>query len=708
MITRSRSLIKLCIVLSLLFLSSCVKPPSGTPSNPTQVKESKLIQSPILDGNFGSINQLHSIDRVFSFSKSEDEEMSEVPSVSLSDSSVFNVVSKVGCEKPLAKGDRCFVRVRANAKLLNDQEAGVKSSVLTVGSVSVSLSSTYTPIIDGSLDGYVNEHSLTESMDLECFPGSSCSLLLKYKNSSQIALTPEPLVVPLGYIILYNSCNTSINPGKECSVRMSVLKSVQDLEQGTISLNVNGNSLSTDVRLLREQDTIAPNASISVRNGLELEGQIYLLGNQATIDLTLSDNRDISKGLKYTVSGNGICSSTDWISTTTPVHEALVNLIAGQDNQISLKVKDALDNSSDCIVVDIKNLALKSYSVSLIQPLGGGLSTSAASVIYGGSATISYSPPVGREFLSWIGSCSGIGVGNTCLLSNITENKTVGVETQCATGYSLSGNNCVLNTYFVSLTQPSQGTLLSLSGSATVNHGDSRTITYTPLTGYVLSSWTGACSAIGIGNTCVLSNITENKSVGVSLSCAVGYSLSGSNCVLNTYTVSLTQPSQGVLSLSGSATVNHGDSRTITYTPVAGYVLSTWAGSCAGIGSGNTCVLSNITSAKSVSITTTCASGYVLIGGNCVINSYSLTLNQPSVGSLSATSTTTTYGGSFNITYNTSYSSLSAWTGDCAGVGSGNSCVLNGVTSNKTVGASAACNSGLTQSGNTCIYVGGK
>lgn len=68
-----------------------------------------LQQSPELSGDFGSQNQLASVDRVFTISKSSNEELSEITTISLVGDSSFSVIHN-GCEKALKKQEKCFVR----------------------------------------------------------------------------------------------------------------------------------------------------------------------------------------------------------------------------------------------------------------------------------------------------------------------------------------------------------------------------------------------------------------------------------------------------------------------------------------------------------------------------------------------------------------------------------------------------------------------
>lgn len=175
----------------------------------------------------------------------------------------------------------------------------------------------------------------------------------------------------------------------------------------------------------------------------------------------------------------------------------------------------------------------------------------------------------------------------------------------CSIGYIATNNICVQSTYSISLTQPAAGA--TLSSPATVNYGQSATITFAPQANYVLTSWAGDCLGQPNTNTCVLSNVTSNKSVSVIVGCAPNYQMNNNVCSLIQHNASITQPaltgahSSGLI--AGPTVINQTQSATYTYTPPTNhpsYYNVTWSGDCAGQ-TGSTCTLSNVMSAKAIS-----------------------------------------------------------------------------------------------------------
>jgi hypothetical protein len=97
---------------------------------------------------------------------------------------------------------------------------------------------------------------------------------------------------------------------------------------------------------------------------------------------------------------------------------------------------------------------LSTYTLTLNQPTGNGLSATKTTINYNDSTVISYTPPSGYKFMSWTGDCAGILTAQ-CTLSNIQADKTVGAVIELLP-YSISlsyANNaqmqmdiCVKNT----------------------------------------------------------------------------------------------------------------------------------------------------------------------------------------------------------------------------------------------------------------------
>jgi uncharacterized repeat protein (TIGR02543 family) len=214
--------------------------------------------------------------------------------------------------------------------------------------------------------------------------------------------------------------------------------------------------------------------------------------------------------------------------------------------------------------------------------------------------------------------------------------------------------NAVNYDIFVSASPPAGGTASCTPDP--VPSGGSSTCSASANAGYTFTGWSGHCS----GSTCTLSNVTSPRSVTASFS-------------LNTYPiVTAASPSGGGTVSCTSNPAPHGGSSTCTANANPGFTFDNWSGDCSGSG----CVLTNITSAKSVTA-----------HFSAVASSYPVTaMASPSNGgTVSCSPNPVPHGGSSTCTATANAGfAFSGWSGDCAG----SSCTLSNVTSTRSVTAS--------------------
>ena len=126
---------------------------------------------------------------------------------------------------------------------------------------------------------------------------------------------------------------------------------------------------------------------------------------------------------------------------------------------------------------------------------------------------------------------------------------------------------------------PSAGGSVSCTPNP-VTHGANSTCTASANAGYTFSAFSGNCT----GATCVLSNVTSAQSVTATFT-PTSYAI----------TASATPLAGGSVTCTPNP-VPHGGNSTCTASANAGYTFSAFSGNCAGA----TCVLSNVTSARTV------------------------------------------------------------------------------------------------------------
>lgn len=145
-------------------------------------------------------------------------------------------------------------------------------------------------------------------------------------------------------------------------------------------------------------------------------------------------------------------------------------------------------------------------------------------------------------------------------------------STQTATAIDRCPAVSATTTYTVNLSQVTNGSL-SCSPSSGVS-GTTVNCTATPNSGYLLDTWSGACSR-ATGNSCSFT-LSSNTSVGVVFKVKPVI-----------YTVNLSSYTNGSLSCSPASGVSN-TTVNCTATPNSGYLLDTWSGVCSSA-TGNNC-----------------------------------------------------------------------------------------------------------------------
>jgi uncharacterized repeat protein (TIGR02543 family) len=244
-------------------------------------------------------------------------------------------------------------------------------------------------------------------------------------------------------------------------------------------------------------------------------------------------------------------------------------------------------------------------------------------------------------------------------------------------------NSAAPPTYTLTVTLPTNGTITGTGINCGTGGADcSETYAYntvvaltaTPNTGYSLSAWTGACTGTGACSVTMSAARTVGATFAVQL-----------------YTLTVTAPTGGTITATG---INCGTGGTdctqdyayntvvaLTATPATGYNFGAWTGDCTGTGA--------------CSVTMTAAHA---VGATFAIQRYTLTVTQPTNGTITASGINCGTGGTDcteMYDYNTNVAltatpatgySLSAWSGACTGAGA---CSV-AMTANRAVGATFA------------------
>ena len=193
------------------------------------------------------------------------------------------------------------------------------------------------------------------------------------------------------------------------------------------------------------------------------------------------------------------------------------------------------------------------YTINATAGNGGAVTPAGATVVnYGASQTYAIAAATGYHIDEVFVDGVSVGAVTSYVFSNVTADHTISAT-------------FAANTFTVTVNQPQHGTIAP--GTQTVVYGATPTFTITPNVGYTVGAITlnGANvmgSAVQVGNaySYTLPAVTANATLTATM-----------NAI--TYTIVASAGSNGNISPSGTATVNHGANATYTITPNAGYEI---------------------------------------------------------------------------------------------------------------------------------------
>ena len=192
----------------------------------------------------------------------------------------------------------------------------------------------------------------------------------------------------------------------------------------------------------------------------------------------------------------------------------------------------------------------------VIQPLtasaatGGAITPSGTFfVAQGANQTFTVSPSAGYTIAGLQVDGTSVGAVSSYTFSNVTASHTVSAT------FAANAVN-----YTITASAGSNGTI-SPSGAVTVNSGASQTFSFTPATGYKVSSVLVDGTAVTPAPSYSFSNVTAGHTISVSFA-------------PSTFTITASTGSNGTISPSGAVTVNSGGNQTFSFTPATGYQVA--------------------------------------------------------------------------------------------------------------------------------------
>ena len=295
---------------------------------------------------------------------------------------------------------------------------------------------------------------------------------------------------------------------------------------------------------------------------------------------------------------------------------------------------------------------------SLTASAGSGGTISPSGTFFqsqGGSQTFTITPSAGYTTANVLVDGTSVGAVSSYTFSNIAANHTISAT------FAAGGTS-----YTITASAGANGTI-SPSGTVTVSSGASQGFSFTPATGYQVSSVLVDGKAVATASSYSFSNVTASHTISVSFAPI-------------TYTITPSAGGNGTISPSGAVTVNSGGSQTFMITPAAGYQVASVLIDGSSVGALTSYTFSGVRANHTISATFSSASTFTIT---------------PSVGANGTISPATPVkvnsgaSQSFTIAPATGYQ-VSSVVIDGSSVGALTSYAFSDVTANHTISASFA------------------
>ncbi|GEM_PF-6917677 len=300
---------------------------------------------------------------------------------------------------------------------------------------------------------------------------------------------------------------------------------------------------------------------------------VYDVTEDATLNVSFKRPQytiSVVSGLNGSVNPSGIMvvdhgDDKAFTITPDPGYEIDVATYGGSDIKGSLTGSGDIKTFTASGVISDATLnvsfKIKQYTISVVSGSDGSVNPSGIMVVdHGDDKAFTITPDVGYEIdvatyggVDIKGSLTGSGDIKTFAASGITSDATLNVSFK-------------KKQYTISVVSGSDGSV-SPSGSVLVDHGDDKTFTITPNTGYEIDVATyggadikGSLTGSGDTKTFTASGITSDATLNVSFN-------------IKQYTISVVSGSNGSVDSQISMIVDHGDDITFTITPDVGYEI---------------------------------------------------------------------------------------------------------------------------------------
>jgi len=250
----------------------------------------------------------------------------------------------------------------------------------------------------------------------------------------------------------------------------------------------------------------------------------------------------------------------------------------------------SIAGSEDCSI----GVTFEKVSYSITTDAGdGGSITANQSVEQGESVSIVATPNTGYQVQSWGGTCGSYSKGTNPVTFNASESCTISVSFEQEGTSTPSENPVDDNTpssgdisirYTITTKAGIGGTII---GNQSVEEGESVSITATPDTGYQISGWSGSCG--------IFSKSAKSASFTATKDCFLSVAFEKVS-----YTITTNAGDGG--SITENQLVEHEESVSIVATPITGYQIQSWGGTCGSYSKSANPVTFTVTEDCSISV----------------------------------------------------------------------------------------------------------
>jgi len=217
--------------------------------------------------------------------------------------------------------------------------------------------------------------------------------------------------------------------------------------------------------------------------------------------------------------------------------------------------------------------AIDTHTVTASAGANGSISPSGAvAVNHGTNQTFTFTPAANYHVADVLVDGTSVGAVTSYTFNNVTAGHTIAAS-------------FAINTYTITATAGGNGSITP--GTGTVNHGESRTFTITPATGYHITNVTVDGASVGAVTSYTFNNVTAGHTIAASFA-------------IDTRTITASAGDNGAISPSGAVSVNYGASRTFTITPDANYHVADVLVDGTSVGAVTSYTFNNVTAGHTI------------------------------------------------------------------------------------------------------------